>query len=91
MRPGVDCVDVTMQVFVKTLTGKIVTIDVSALDFVIDVKDKIQNKEFVDASYIRLSFQDKDLENDETLAVVKAMATADVQKITLVAREAFCV
>ena len=35
-----------MQIFVKTLTGKTITLDVEASDTVENVKQKIQDKEF---------------------------------------------
>ena len=34
-----------MQIFVKTLTGKIITLEVEATDTIENVKDKIQDKE----------------------------------------------
>ena len=35
----------TMQIFVKTLTGKTITLDVEASDTIENVKTKIQDKE----------------------------------------------
>ncbi len=34
-----------MQIFVKTLTGKTITLDVESSDSIQDVKNKIQDKE----------------------------------------------
>ena len=35
----------TMQIFVKTLTGKTITLDVDSNDSIANVKQKIQDKE----------------------------------------------
>ncbi len=34
-----------MQIFVKTLTGKTITLDVSPIESIVDTKYKIQDKE----------------------------------------------
>lgn len=58
-----------MQIFVKTLTGKHITLEVEPGDYISTVKTKIQEKEGIPPDQQRLTYQGKLLENDnETLA-----------------------
>ena len=54
------------QIFIKTINGKTITLNIQENELIAEIKSKIQEKEHVPADQQILTYKGKNMENDKT-------------------------
>jgi len=77
-----SCLELVFQLFIKTLTGKVIVVDVRGADTIRDVKIKVRDKEGVQPDQQRLLFTGKQLKDEYSLHQynIKEESTVDLIK-----------
>ena len=70
-----------MQIFIKTLTGKTITLDVEASDTIDNIKSKIEDETGIPPYEQHLIFEGKELQNGRTVEYYKLQHRAHINMV----------